>query len=161
MILAYTRNPVKHLNRRHCPQFQGYCGKPGLVLRYARMTSADPLVPTFHRGDRMRKAREEIAHIKQKEMVVLLEARGIECSDSTIGNWEHGAVPQRNKVELETLLRAWAEITNVSYEWLLLGEGHLRRHLSAVPLPPGRMVLFEGESVQKAGRDVVTLVTAP
>ena len=63
-------------------------------------------VPTFHRGDRLRKARER-AGLSSHEM-----ADRIGVSRQTVTRWEHGRHMPKAAVVL------WAAITDVPVEWL-------------------------------------------
>ena len=65
-----------------------------------------PEVPTFHRGDRLRKARER-AGLTSHEM-----ADRIGVSRQTVTRWEHGKHMPKAAIVL------WATITEVPVDWL-------------------------------------------
>jgi transcriptional regulator with XRE-family HTH domain len=69
-------------------------------------------LPTFTRGDRLRKARE-LTGLSQDEF-----ARQLEVSRSTITNYER----DRSTRVRPIMLRAWSVATGVSVEWLETGE---------------------------------------
>lgn len=66
-------------------------------------------VPQFHRGDRLRKARE-LAGIGSEEMA---ERMGV--SRFTVRNWEKNGTMKRHAIA------QWAVITDVSADWLESG----------------------------------------
>lgn len=73
--------------------------------------------PEWTRGDRMRKARV-YAGIKPVEMCERLFAYGINVKKSTLSAWENDVNQPRN---MDDLMQAWAEITNVPEPWLWVG----------------------------------------
>lgn len=74
-------------------------------------THAGGVVPEFHLGDRLRKAREHTG-MTQGEL-----ARVLGVARNTVNRSESGAThPMR------VVVRAWAEATGVSLEWLETGE---------------------------------------
>lgn len=68
-------------------------------------------VPQWTTADRLRKARE-YAGLDQRQ---LADEMGV--SRNSVSNYEHGHVQPRKIV-----LRAWAMVTGVPYEWLVDGE---------------------------------------
>jgi hypothetical protein len=82
--------------------------------------------PQWTLGDRLRKSRLDAEINSTARMATLLNARGIRCGGSTVGAWENDVNPprtQRNEdgtIAFDTfdILRVWADLTNVPYEWL-------------------------------------------
>lgn len=72
------------------------------------MAQTTPL-PQFTVHDRLRKARE-FAGLEQGELADLLEV-----ARSTVSNYETGATTRLKSY----VLRRWAELCNVDYEWIL------------------------------------------
>jgi transcriptional regulator with XRE-family HTH domain len=86
-------------------------------------------VPTWTRGERMAKAREE-AGLSQEQMAELL---GV--SDKAISSWETMKRQPRN---MDRVLAQWAEITNVPL-WWLYDVGTPQSRCITIPAGEGRL----------------------
>ena len=73
-----------------------------------------PRIPAWTVGDRMAKARESAG----KTQAQMGEHFGVKAE--TISTWENMT---RQPKQFNDKLRQWAEVTNVSYTWLVTGSG--------------------------------------
>jgi transcriptional regulator with XRE-family HTH domain len=71
------------------------------------MTST--IIPTWTLGDRLAKARRDVAKLTTRQMAEVLGVH-----KNTVTNWETGAIQPRRYA-----ITAWAQVTGVSEAWLL------------------------------------------